>query len=96
MAIMVCRKGGTVSIPGVYGGFIDKFPMGAAFSKGLRLMMGQTHFHRYARPLLARVQAGEVDPSFIITHRVTLDDVPKAYGMFNDKADGCIKVVARL
>jgi threonine dehydrogenase-like Zn-dependent dehydrogenase len=96
MAIMVCRKGGTVSIPGVYGGFIDKFPMGAAFAKGLRFMMGQTHFHRYAKPLLARVQAGEVDPSFIITHRVTLDEVPKAYETFNAKADGCIKVVAKL
>ena len=95
-AIMVCRKGGTVSIPGVYGGFVDKFPIGAAFAKGLRLVMGQTHFHRYARPLLARVQAREVDPSFIITHRVTLDDIPAAYKTFNDKADGCIKVVAKL
>ena len=95
-AIMVCRKGGTVSIPGVYGGLIDKFPMGAAFAKGLRFTMGQTHFHRYARPLLARVQAGEVDPSFVITHRVTLDELPEAYKTFNDKADGCIKVVAKI
>ena len=95
-AIMVCRKGGTVSIPGVYGGLIDKFPMGAAFGKGLRLTMGQTHFHRYARPLLARVEAGEIDPSFIITHRVKLDDLPAAYATFNDKTDGCIKVVATL
>jgi threonine dehydrogenase-like Zn-dependent dehydrogenase len=95
-AIMACRKGGTVSIPGVYGGFIDKFPMGAAFAKGLRLVMGQTHFHRYARPLLARVQANEVDPSFVITHRVTLDELPGAYKTFNEKADGCIKVVARI
>jgi threonine dehydrogenase-like Zn-dependent dehydrogenase len=95
-AIMVCRKGGTVSIPGVYGGFIDKFPMGAAFAKGLRLMMGQTHFHRYARPLLARVQAKEIDPSFIITHRVSLEELPDAYRMFNAKSDGCIKVVAKI
>ena len=95
-AIMVCRKGGTVSIPGVYGGFIDKFPMGAAFGKGLRFAMGQTHFHRYARPLLARVQAREIDPSFVITHRVKLEDIPAAYETFNSKADGCIKVVAKL
>ncbi|HLL22500.1 MAG TPA: hypothetical protein VK427_10230, partial [Kofleriaceae bacterium] len=94
--IMVCRKGGTISIPGVYGGFIDKFPMGAAFAKGLKFAMGQTHFHRYAKPLLARIEAGDVDPSFIITHRVTLDEVPAAYQTFNDKADGCIKVVATL
>jgi threonine dehydrogenase-like Zn-dependent dehydrogenase len=95
-AIMVCRKGGTVSIPGVYGGFIDKFPMGAAFAKGLRFAMGQTHFHRYARPLLARVQAKEVDPSFVITHRVSLEELPDAYKMFNAKSDGCIKVVAKI
>lgn len=95
MAIIACRKGGVVSIPGVYGGFVDKFPIGAAWGKGLELRMGQTHFHRYARPLLARIQAGEVDPSFVITHRVTLDDIPSAYAMFDAKADGCIKVVAR-
>ncbi len=94
LAIQACRKGGTVSIPGVYGGFLDKFPMGAAFAKGLRFEMGQTHFHRYGRPLLERVLAGEVDPSFVITHRVTLDQVPAAYRMFNDKVDDCIKVVA--
>ncbi|MDQ3367093.1 MAG: glutathione-dependent formaldehyde dehydrogenase [Myxococcota bacterium] len=95
-AIMVCRKGGTVSIPGVYGGLIDKFPMGAAFAKGLNFAMGQTHFHRYAKPLMAKVQAREVDPSFVITDRITLDEVPAAYKKFNDKVDGCIKVVARL
>ena len=94
-AIMACRKGGTISIPGVYGGVIDKFPIGAAFGKGLQLRMGQTHFHRYARPLLERVAAGEIDPSFVITHRVTLDELPAAFRMFNDKADACIKVVAR-
>jgi threonine dehydrogenase-like Zn-dependent dehydrogenase len=94
LAIQACRKGGTVSIPGVYGGFVDKFPMGAAFAKGLRLMMGQTHFHRYARPLLQRVLDGEIDPSFVITHRVRLDELPAAYATFAAKSDDCIKVVA--
>lgn len=93
-AIMVCRKGGTVSIPGVYGGFIDKFPMGAAFAKGLTFKMGQTHFHRYAKPLMDRVVARQVDPSFVITHRVSLDQIPAAYDMFLKKQDGCIKVIA--
>ncbi|HSD86395.1 MAG TPA: zinc-dependent alcohol dehydrogenase [Kofleriaceae bacterium] len=93
-AIMACRKGGTVSIPGVYGGFIDKFPMGAAFLKGLTLKMGQTQFHAYAPRLLERVLTGEVDPSFVITHRVSLDELPRMYQVFNDKTDGCIKVVA--
>jgi threonine dehydrogenase-like Zn-dependent dehydrogenase len=95
-AIRVCRKGGTVSIPGVYGGLIDKFPIGAAFAKGLRFEMGQTHFHRYAKPLLERVRAREIDPSFVITHRIALEDVPAAYKSFNDKTAGCIKVVAKL
>ncbi len=95
-AIMAVRKGGTVSIPGVYGGFIDKFPMGAAFSKGLTFKMGQTTFHKYAPRLLARVQAREIDPTFVITHRVSFDELPRAYRMFNNKEDGCIKVVASL
>ncbi|MBA3393105.1 MAG: glutathione-dependent formaldehyde dehydrogenase [Deltaproteobacteria bacterium] len=95
-AIMVCRKGGTVSIPGVYGGLVDKFPIGAAFAKGLSFAMGQTHFHRYAKPLLAKVQAGEIDPRFIVTHRIALAEIPAAYKMFNDKQDGCIKVVAKV
>ena len=94
LAIQACRKGGTVSVPGVYGGHLDRFPMGAAFAKGLRFTMGQTHFHRYAQPLLARVLAGEVDPSFVVSHRVKLADIPAAYRMFNDKADDCIKVIA--
>ena len=94
-AIYACRKGGTVSIPGVYGGFVDKFPIGAAFGKGLTLKMGQTQFHKYAPDLLARVQSRQIDPSFVITHRVELEDLPRAYRMFNDKTDGCIKVVAR-
>jgi threonine dehydrogenase-like Zn-dependent dehydrogenase len=94
-AIKVCRKAGIVSIPGAYGGFIDKFPIGAAFAKGLTLTMGQTHFHRYAKPLLERIRSGAVDPSFVITDRVTLDDIPAMYARFNAKEQGCIKVVAR-
>jgi threonine dehydrogenase-like Zn-dependent dehydrogenase len=74
-----CRKGGTVSIPGVYAGFIDKFPFGTAFGKGLTLKMGQTHVHKYTAQLLERIERGEIDPSFIITHRVTLDDAPDMY-----------------
>src|SRR5687767_1435036 len=78
-AIMACRKGGTVSIPGVYGGFIDKVPIGAAFAKGLTLKMGQTHAPRYLRPLLQRIHNGEIDPSFVISHRTTLSEAPAAY-----------------
>ena len=90
-----CRKGGTVSIPGVYGGFLDKIPLGAAFNKGLTLRMGQTHVQRYMPLLLDRIDRGEIDPSFVITHRIALDDAPKAYKTFRDKRDDCIKVVMR-
>lgn len=93
LAIMACRKGGTVSIPGVYGGLIDKFPLGAAFGKGLTLKMGQTHVHRYMRGLLDVIERGTVDPSFVITHRVPLESAPKAYETFVHKRDKCIKVV---
>jgi len=92
-AIHACRKAGTVSVPGVYGGFIDKVPMGAAFGKGLTLKMGQTHVHRYLPMLLDRIVQGEIDPSFVITHRVALEQAPAAYRTFRDKEDGCIKVV---
>jgi threonine dehydrogenase-like Zn-dependent dehydrogenase len=92
-AIQACRKGGTVSIPGVYGGFLDKVPFGAAFNKGLTLKMGQTHMQRYMQPLLSRVAQGEIDPSFVITHRLPLDAAPSAYRTFRDKQDQCIKVV---
>jgi threonine dehydrogenase-like Zn-dependent dehydrogenase len=92
-AIQACRKGGTVSIPGVYGGVIDKTPIGAAFNKALTFKMGQTHMQAYMEPLLQRVQEGEIDPSFVITHRVRLDDAPHAYDMFLRKKDECIKVV---
>lgn len=93
--ILACRKGGTVSIPGVYGGFIDKVPLGAAFNKGLTMKMGQTHVHRYLQPLLDRVQKGEIDPSFVITHRMKLDEAPQAYEIFKQKKDNCIKVVLK-
>ena len=93
--IQACRKGGTVSIPGVYGGFIDKMPIGAAFNKGLTFKMGQTHMHKYMQPLLERVQAGDIDPSYIITHRISLDEVPEAYKIFRDKEDNCVKVVIK-
>ncbi len=94
-AIQACRKGGTVSIPGVYGGLIDKIPFGAAFAKGLTIKMGQTHVQKYMRPLLERIQRGEIDPSFIITHRLRLQDAPEAYKLFSNKEQGCIKVVLR-
>jgi threonine dehydrogenase-like Zn-dependent dehydrogenase len=92
-AIHACRKGGIVSIPGVYGGYLDKVPMGAAFAKGLTLKMGQTHVHRYLRPLLDRIDKGEIDPSAIITHRMTLDEAPIAYEIFKHKEEDCVKVV---
>lgn len=92
-AIMCCRKGGTISIPGVYVGMVDKIPFGAAMNKGLTLKMGQTHMHKYMRPLLARIEQGDIDPSFVITHRLKLADAPVAYQTFRDKKDGCIKVV---
>jgi threonine dehydrogenase-like Zn-dependent dehydrogenase len=94
-AIHSCRKGGTVSIPGVYGGFLDKIPFGAAFNKGLTIRMGQTHMHKYMRPLLERVQRGEIDPSFIITHRMRLTDAPDGYETFKHRVDNCIKVVLK-
>jgi threonine dehydrogenase-like Zn-dependent dehydrogenase len=90
-----CRKGGTVSIPGVYAGLIDKVPFGTAFGKGLTLKMGQTHVHRYLPDLFSRIERGEIDPSFVISHRVTLDDAPEMYRTFRDKADECIKVVMK-
>ena len=94
-AIHACRKGGIVSIPGVYGGFLDKVPIGAAFQKGLTMKMGQTHVMRYMKPLLDRIERGEIDPSFVITHRVPLEHAPEAYRVFRDKQDHCIKVVLK-
>jgi threonine dehydrogenase-like Zn-dependent dehydrogenase len=92
-AIQACRKGGTVSIPGVYGGLVDAIPFGAAFAKGLTLRMGQTHVQKYLRPLLERIDRGEIDPSFIITHEFKLEDAPRGYEIFRNKQDECIKVV---
>jgi threonine dehydrogenase-like Zn-dependent dehydrogenase len=92
-AILACRSGGTVSVAGVYGGFLDKFPMGAIVNRSLTLRSGQCHVHRYMRPLLARIQAGEIDPSFVITHRLSLKDAPVGFDMFNHKEDECLKVV---
>jgi threonine dehydrogenase-like Zn-dependent dehydrogenase len=92
-AIHACRKGGTVSVPGVYMGFVDKFPFGMAFAKGLNLRMGQTHVQNYMRPLLKRIEDGDIDPSFVITHRLNLNDAPEGYRTFRDKHDKCIKVV---
>ena len=94
-AIHCCRKGGTVSIPGVYGGFLDKIPIGAAFNKGLTLKMGQTHVQRYMPRLLRLIEEGRIDPSFVITHRLNLDDAADAYYTFREKKDGCIKVVLK-
>ena len=93
--IMACRKGGTVSIPGVYGGLLDKIPFGAAMNKGLTFKMGQTHMMKYMKPLLERIERKEIDPSFVITHRVSLEDTPEMYKTFRDKQDECIKVVLK-
>jgi len=92
-AVMACRSGGTISIAGVYGGWIDKFPAGAMMNRSLTLKSGQTRVQRYMRPLLERIVKGDIDPSFVITHRMHLDQAPAAYRMFRDKQDECIKVV---
>jgi threonine dehydrogenase-like Zn-dependent dehydrogenase len=94
-AINCCRKGGTVSVPGVYGGFLDKVPFGAAMQKGLTFKSGQTHVHKYVPKLIEHIQKKEIDPSFVITHKLPLSDAPRAYQMFRDKQDGCIKVVLK-
>jgi len=91
--IMCCRKGGTISVPGVYIGVVDKLPFGAFMNKALTMRTGQTHTHRYLAPLLQKVQSGEIDPSFVITHRAGLEQGPELYEAFRDKKDGCIKVV---
>ncbi|MBL8826029.1 MAG: glutathione-dependent formaldehyde dehydrogenase [Planctomycetaceae bacterium] len=94
-AIRCCRKGGTVSVPGAYAGTADKVSFGAFMNKALTLKTGQTHMHRYMRPLLEKIESGEIDPSFVITHRRPLAEAPEAYKMFRDKQDGCIKVVLK-
>lgn len=92
-AIQACRSGGTVSIIGAYGGFIDNFPIGAVMNRSLTIRSGQCHVQHYMRPLLERIQKGEIDPSFVITHRMPLADAPRGYDMFVNKLDGCEKVV---
>lgn len=94
-AIVACRKGGHVSVPGVYGGFIDKMPMGALMNKALTLKTGQTHVHRYLQPLLEHVQNGKIDPTFVITHKLPLEQAPQGYEIFKHKKDNCIKVVLK-
>ncbi|HEU4604211.1 MAG TPA: zinc-dependent alcohol dehydrogenase [Steroidobacteraceae bacterium] len=94
-AITACRNGGNVSVAGVYGGFLDKIPMGAIVNRALTIKSGQTHVQHYMRPLLERIDSGEIDPSFIITHRLRLDEAPMAYEVFRNKEDECIKVVMR-
>jgi threonine dehydrogenase-like Zn-dependent dehydrogenase len=94
-AMMACRNGGVVSVPGVYGGFADKIPLGSFMNRSLTLRTGQTHVQRYMRPLLERIQKGEIDPSFPITHELPLKAAPEGYRMFRDKQDDCIKVVLK-
>jgi threonine dehydrogenase-like Zn-dependent dehydrogenase len=94
-AIMACRNGGTVSIIGVYGGFIDKFPLGSFMNRSLTMRTGQAHVQRYLKPLLERIQKGEIDPSFVITHHLPLEQAAEGYAMFKEKQDDCIKVVLK-
>jgi threonine dehydrogenase-like Zn-dependent dehydrogenase len=92
-AIMACRNGGIISVIGAYGGLIDKFPMGAVMNRSLTIKAGQCHVHRYLKPLLERVENGDIDPSFVISHRLPLDEAPRGYDMFKHKEDDCVKVV---
>jgi threonine dehydrogenase-like Zn-dependent dehydrogenase len=92
-AIMACRNDGVVSVVGVYAGLVDKFPMGSVMNRSLRLRAGQCHVHRYLRPLLERIQDGDIDPSFVITHRMPLNDAPLGFDTFLNKEDGCLKVI---
>jgi threonine dehydrogenase-like Zn-dependent dehydrogenase len=92
---MCCRNGGTVSVIGVYGGFIDKFPMGSFMNRSLTMKTGQCHVQRYWKRLLGYIQNGEIDPSFVITHRMRLDDAAQGFDIFNNKEDDCIKIVLK-
>jgi threonine dehydrogenase-like Zn-dependent dehydrogenase len=92
-AILSCASGGTVSVIGVYGGLIDKFPMNAVMNRSLTIRSGQCHVHRYMKPLLERIQNGDIDPTFVITHRMRLDEAPHGYEIFNNKEDNCEKIV---
>ncbi|MFI6259631.1 zinc-dependent alcohol dehydrogenase [Micromonospora zamorensis] len=95
-AILACRSGGVVSVVGAYGGFVDKFPMGAFMNRSLVMRTGQCHVQRYTRPLLERIQRGEIDPSFIVSHRMPLRDAPKGYKIFQKKQDDCTKVLLKV
>jgi threonine dehydrogenase-like Zn-dependent dehydrogenase len=92
-AILSCRNGGTISIVGVYGGFDDKFPLGSLMNRSLTIRTGQCHVHRYMKPLLKHIEKGDIDPSFVITHRMKLEDAPVGFDIFNNKEDDCLKVV---
>jgi threonine dehydrogenase-like Zn-dependent dehydrogenase len=92
-AILACRNGGTISIVGVYGGFDDKFPLGSVMNRSLTIKTGQCHVHRYLKPLMEHIQRGDIDPSFVITHRMKLEDAPVGFDIFNHKEDDCLKVV---
>jgi threonine dehydrogenase-like Zn-dependent dehydrogenase len=92
-AIQAVRKGGTVSIPGVYGGLLDKVPFGAAFGKGVTMKMGQTNMHNYMKPLLERIEKNQIDPSYIISHRITLEEAPEMYKIWRDKKERVTKIV---
>lgn len=92
-AIFCCRAAGTISVPGAYVGAPDKIPMGAFMNKGLTMRTGQTHMQKYMKPLLKKIEDGEIDPSFVITHHARLAEAPELYKTFRDKKDGCIKVV---
>jgi threonine dehydrogenase-like Zn-dependent dehydrogenase len=94
-AIIACKKGGTVSVPGVYASFIDKVPFGAYMNKGLTMKTGQTHMMRYMQPLLERIERGDIDPSFVISHVLPIDKAPEAYRTFRDKRERCTKVVLK-
>ena len=94
-AIMACKNGGTVSIIGVYSGFDDKFPLGSVMNRSLTIRTGQCHVHRYMKPLLKHIQNGDIDPSFVITHKMQLEDAPVGYDIFNHKEDECLKVIMR-
>ncbi|MEW2430753.1 zinc-dependent alcohol dehydrogenase [Micromonospora sp. NPDC047644] len=95
-AILSCRSGGVVSVVGAYGGFVDKFPMGAFMNRSLIMRTGQCHVQRYTGPLLERIQRGEIDPSFIVSHRMSLRDAPKGYKIFQKKQDDCTKVLLKV
>jgi threonine dehydrogenase-like Zn-dependent dehydrogenase len=94
-AVMACRSGGIVSVIGVYGGFVDKFPAGSWMNRSITMKTGQCHVQRYMKPLLNRVEQGSIDPSFVVTHRLRLEDTPQGYETFKNKRDDCVKVVLK-